>query len=58
MLLRLFGHVKGGAVPGISRPGRPWENGKCQSFIQMRGRNDSISRPFRSLEERNNHGKD
>jgi putative transposase len=44
-----------GAVLSMSRPGRPWENGKCESFIKTLKQEEIDARPFRSLEELNDH---
>jgi putative transposase len=40
-----------GAVLSMSRPGRPWENGKCESFIKTLKQEELDARPFRTLEE-------
>jgi putative transposase len=44
-----------GAVLSMSRPGRPWENGKCESFIKTPKQEEINARPYRSLEELNQH---
>jgi putative transposase len=44
-----------GAVLSMSRPGRPWENGKCESFIKTLKQEELDARPYRSLEELNDH---
>jgi putative transposase len=44
-----------GAVLSMSRPGRPWENGKCESFIKTLKQEELDARPYRSLEELNEH---
>jgi putative transposase len=44
-----------GAVLSMSRPGRPWENGKCESFIKTLKREELDARPYRSLEELTDH---
>jgi len=44
-----------GAVLSMSRPGRPWENGKCESFIKTLKQEELDARPFRRLEELNDH---
>lgn len=40
-----------GAVLSMSRPGRPWENGRCESFIKTLKQEELDARPFRTLEE-------
>lgn len=40
-----------GAVISMSRPGRPWENGKCESFIKTLKAEEIDARPYRTLEE-------
>ena len=44
-----------GAVPSMSRPGRPWENGKCESFLATLKREEIDARPYRDLEELERH---
>lgn len=44
-----------GAVLSMSRPGRPWENGKCESFIKTLKREEIDARPYRSIEELEQH---
>jgi putative transposase len=44
-----------GVVLSMSRPGRPWENGKCESFIKTLKQEEIDARPYRSLEELNQH---
>ena len=44
-----------GAVLSMSRPGRPWENGKCESFIKTLKQEELDARPYRSLEELTDH---
>jgi len=44
-----------GAVLSMSRPGRPWENGKCESFIKTLKQEELDARPYLSLEELNEH---
>ena len=40
-----------GALMSMSRAGRPWENGKCESFIGTLKREQLDGRQYRSLEE-------
>jgi putative transposase len=44
-----------GAVLSMSRPGRPWENGICESFIATLKREEIDARQFASLEELEQH---
>lgn len=44
-----------GAILSMSRPGRPWENGKCESFINTLKHEELDARPYRSLEELREH---
>lgn len=44
-----------GAVLSMSRPGRPWENGRCESFLGTLKREELDARPYRSLEELHDH---
>ena len=44
-----------GAVLSMSRPGRPWENGKCESFIKTLKQEEIDACSYRSLEELNEH---
>jgi transposase InsO family protein len=39
------------AVISMSQPGRPWENGKCESFMRTLKREEIDARPYRNLEE-------
>jgi transposase InsO family protein len=39
------------AVPSMSRAGRPWENGKCESFIKTLKQEEINARSYASLEE-------
>ena len=39
------------AVPSMSRAGRPWENGACESFIKTLKAEEIDARSFASLEE-------
>lgn len=43
------------ALLSMSRPGRPWENGKCESFIGTLKKEELDGRPYRSLEELREH---
>jgi len=40
-----------GALMSMSRAGRPWENGKCESFMKTLKREEIDARPYRNLEE-------
>jgi transposase InsO family protein len=40
-----------GAVCSMSRAGRPWENGKCESFIKTLKQEEIDARGYRTLEE-------
>jgi putative transposase len=40
-----------GAVLSMSRPGRPWENGRCESFIKTLKHEELDARPYASLEQ-------
>jgi transposase InsO family protein len=44
-----------GAVLSMSRPGRPWENGRCESFIKTLKQEELDARPYRTLEELAQH---
>ena len=44
-----------GAVLSMSRPGHPWENGKCESFIATLKREEIDARTYTSLEELEQH---
>jgi putative transposase len=44
-----------GAVLSMSRAGRPWENGKCESFMRTLKREEIDARVYRSLEELEHH---
>ena len=44
-----------GAVPSMSRAGRPWENGKCESFMATLKREEIDARPYANLEELERH---
>jgi len=40
-----------GAVLSMSRAGRPWENGRCESFIKTLKQEEIDARPYRTIEE-------
>jgi putative transposase len=40
-----------GALASMSRPGRPWENGKCESFIKTIKKEEIDARSYRDREE-------
>ena len=40
-----------GALASMSRPGRPWENGKCESFIRTIKKEEIDARAYRNREE-------
>jgi putative transposase len=42
---------RSGAVLSMSRAGRPWENGRCESFIKTLKHEEIDARPYRTLEE-------
>jgi len=44
-----------GAVISMSRPGSPWENGKCESFIKTLKREEIDARQYSTLEELRAH---
>jgi transposase InsO family protein len=44
-----------GAVLSMSRPGCPWENGRCESFIKTLKHEELDARPYRTLEELREH---
>lgn len=44
-----------GAVLSMSRPGRPWENGRCESFIKTLKQEELDARPYRTREELTQH---
>ena len=44
-----------GALISMSRPARPWENGKCESFIKTLKREEIDARRYRTLEELREH---
>jgi putative transposase len=44
-----------GAVLSMSRPARPWENGQCESFLKTLKREEINARPYRTMEELEQH---
>jgi transposase InsO family protein len=44
-----------GAVLSMSRPGRPWENGQCESFLKTLKREEIDARPYHTMEELEQH---
>jgi hypothetical protein len=44
-----------GAVLSMSRPGRPWENGRCESFIKTLKQEQVEARQYHSLAELREH---
>jgi putative transposase len=40
-----------GATLSMSRPGRPWENGKCESFLKTLKQEEIDARPYRDFAE-------
>jgi len=44
-----------GAVISMSRPGSPWENGKCESFMRTLKRDEIDARLYSTLEELREH---
>ncbi len=40
-----------GALASMSRPGRPWENGKCESFMKTLKKEEIDARAYRNREE-------
>jgi len=43
------------AVPSMSRAGRPWENGKCESFIKTLKQEEINARAYTNAEELEQH---
>lgn len=39
----------------MSRPGRPWENGRCESFIKTLKQEEIYARPYQDLPELEQH---
>ena len=44
-----------GAVLSMSRPGRPWENGQCESFLKTLKQEEIDARPYDTMEELEQH---
>ncbi len=44
-----------GAVRSMSRPGRPWENGRCESFLKTLKQEEIDARPYHTMEELEQH---
>lgn len=44
-----------GAILSMSRPGSPWENGKCESFMNTLKREEVDARPYGSFAELRRH---
>jgi putative transposase len=44
-----------GAVLSMSRPARPWENGRCESFLKTLKQEEIDARPYHSMEELEEH---
>jgi putative transposase len=44
-----------GAVLSMSRPGRPWENGQCESFLKTLKQEEIDARPYHRIEELEQH---
>ena len=44
-----------GAVLSMSRPGRPWENGQCESFLKTLKLEEIDARPYRTMDELEEH---
>ena len=44
-----------GAVLSMSRAGRPWENGRCESFIKTLKHEEIDARPYRTIEKLAEH---
>jgi putative transposase len=44
-----------GAILSMSRPGSPWENGKCESFIKTLKHEELEARQYRTIEELREH---
>jgi putative transposase len=40
-----------GAILSMSRPGSPWENGRCESFIKTLKHEELEARPYRTIED-------
>ena len=44
-----------GALASMSRPGRPWENGKCESFMRTIKKEEVDARSYRDRDELERH---
>lgn len=44
-----------GAVLSMSRPGHPWENGQCESFLKTLKWEEIDARPYHTMEELEQH---
>lgn len=44
-----------GAVISMSRPGRPWENGRCESFVKTLKQEEIDARPYATMEDLERH---
>lgn len=44
-----------GAVISMSRPGRPWENGRCESFVKTLKQKEIDARPYATMEDLERH---
>ena len=44
-----------GAVISMSRPGRPWENGRCESFVKTLKQEEIDARPYATMEDLEEH---
>jgi transposase InsO family protein len=44
-----------GTVISMSRPGRPWENGRCESFVKTLKQEEIDARPYATLEDLEQH---
>jgi len=44
-----------GAVLSMSRAGRPWENGQCESFMKTLKQEEIDARPYHTMEELEQH---
>ena len=44
-----------GAVISMSRPGRPWENGRCESFVKTLKKEEIDARPYNTMEDLEEH---
>ena len=44
-----------GAVVSMSRPGRPWENGRCESFVKTLKQEEIDARPYATMEDLEQH---